>query len=152
MDKYAQNKLLDNSVSDLRLVNCLKDLISMPECTKIRIATGYWDLPGTKLVYDELKEFLEVRGGELEILIGEDPHLYKSQLSELPKGERFPDFYIKQDFEKLTYFYLIHNKVVNFVYAVYQNFAFLKLQDTDDRSDCSTFTGTVMADKSVNFA
>ena len=102
MDKYAQNKLLDNSVSDLRLVNCLKDLISMPECTKIRIATGYWDLPGTKLIYDELKEFLEVHGGELEILIGEDPHLYKSQLSELPKGEHFPDFYIKQDFSKLT--------------------------------------------------
>ena len=102
MDKYAQNKLLDNSNDELRLSNCLKYLISMPECKKIRIATGYWDLPGTKLIYNELKDFLEVRGGELEILIGEDPHLYKSQLSELPKGEHFPDFYIKQDFEKLT--------------------------------------------------
>ncbi len=102
MDKYAQNNLLDNSKDELRLSNCLKYLISMPECKKIRIATGYWDLPGTKLIYDELKDFLEVRGGELEILIGEDPHLYKSQLSELPKGEHFPDFYIKNDFAKLT--------------------------------------------------
>lgn len=102
MDKYAQNNLLDNSADELRLATCLKYLIAMPECKKIRIATGYWDLPGTRLVYDELKEFLEVRHGELEILIGEDPHLYKSQLSEMPKGEHFPDFYIKQDFAKLT--------------------------------------------------
>ncbi len=94
--------LLDNSADKFRLANCLRTLIANPTCRKIRIATGYWDLPGTNLVYDELKSFLEDRDGELDLLIGEDPHLHKGNLSALPPGEKFPDFYIRQDYAKLT--------------------------------------------------
>ena len=99
---YDQNKLLDNSNEQLSLRSCLRTLISNPECRKIQIATGYWDLPGTNLLFDELKVFLEERNGKVELLIGEDPHLYGAQLSALPEGEKFPDFYIKRDFAKLT--------------------------------------------------
>ena len=98
---YDHNMLLDNSSEKFRLACCLRTLIANPNCRKIRIATGYWDLPGTNLVYDELKSFLE-RGGELDLLIGEDPHIHKGHLASLPTGEKFPDFYICQDFEKLT--------------------------------------------------
>lgn len=98
---YGHNMLLDNSSDKFRLACCLRTLIANTDCRKIRIATGYWDLPGTNLVYDELKAFLE-RGGELDLLIGEDPHLYKGNLASLPQGETFPDFYIRQDYEKLT--------------------------------------------------
>ena len=57
------------------MVARLKELIADPKCDYIRIATGYWDLPGTNLVYDELKAFLE-RGGKLDILIGQEPMLF----------------------------------------------------------------------------
>ena len=99
---YGHNMLLDNSSDKFRLAFCLRTLIANPNCRKIRIATGYWDLPGTNLVYDELKSFLEDRCGELDLLIGEDPHLHKGNLSSLPPGETFPDFYISQDYAKLT--------------------------------------------------
>ena len=102
---YDQNKLLDNSNEELSLRSCLRTLISNLACKKIQIATGYWDLPGTNLLLDELKSFLDERNGEIELLIGEDPHLYGSQLSALPEGEGFPDFYIKRDFENLSTVY-----------------------------------------------
>ena len=99
---YDQNKLLDNSEAQFRLLTCLHELLSNPDCTRLRIATGYWDLPGTNLLYEPLKQFLEERNGTLELLIGEEPHLSGNQLSALPEGQPFPDFFIKKDFELLT--------------------------------------------------
>ena len=96
-----QNGLIDNSTPQLQMVARLKELIADPKCDYIRIATGYWDLPGTNLVYDELKAFLE-KGGKLDILIGQEPMIFPYQRCDLPEGEKFPDFYIKQDLEKLT--------------------------------------------------
>lgn len=98
--EYTQNLLVDNSKPSLQMVGLLKKLIANPSCNRIRIATGYWDLPGTNLVYDELKVFLE-RGGRLDILIGQEPMLFPYQRCDLPEGEKFPDFFIRQDLEKL---------------------------------------------------
>ena len=67
------NTLLDNS-TDFRMVRYIKDLLNNPQCTELKIATGYWDLPGTKLIYDELKSFFE-RGGRFDLLIGQEPML-----------------------------------------------------------------------------
>lgn len=53
------NALIDNS-EQFRLVKYIKELISRPDCNHIMIATGYWDLPGTALVYEELKDFIFV--------------------------------------------------------------------------------------------
>lgn len=96
-----QNGLIDNSKPSLQMVGRLRKLIADEHCNYIRIATGYWDLPGTNLLYDELKAFLE-RGGKLDILIGQEPMLFPYQRCDLPKGEKFPDFYIKRDLDKLT--------------------------------------------------
>ena len=99
MSRFA-NTLIDNS-DGLRLVTYLKDMIKSGEFNHIRIATGYWDLPGMDLVYDELKLFLD-RGGRLDIMIGEEPQIRSYQLREEYQGQRFPDFNIKQDVDKLS--------------------------------------------------
>lgn len=95
------NGLIDNSKVSLQMVGRLKELISDPKCTHIYIATGYWDLPGTNLLYEELKAFL-ARGGTLQILIGQEPTLLPYQRCDLPQGKKFPDFYIAKDLEKLS--------------------------------------------------
>lgn len=51
------NALIDNS-EQFKLVKYIKELRS--DCNHIMIATGYWDLPGTALVYEELKNFIFV--------------------------------------------------------------------------------------------
>ena len=50
------NALIDNS-EQFKLVKYIKELVSRPDCNHIMIATGYWDLPGTALVYEELNDF-----------------------------------------------------------------------------------------------
>ncbi len=62
------NALIDNS-EQFKLVKYIKQLIANPDCKHIMIATGYWDLPGTALVYEELKDFF-ARDGKLDLLIG----------------------------------------------------------------------------------
>lgn len=92
------NALIDNSERFL-LVKYIKELVSRPECNHIMIATGYWDLPGTALVYEELKDFF-ARGGKLDLLIGQEPQLQYYQASSA--AHQFPDFYIQRDVESLT--------------------------------------------------
>lgn len=92
------NALIDNS-EQFKLVKYIKKLVSSHECNHIMIATGYWDLPGTALVYDELKDFF-VRGGKLDLLIGQEPQLQYYQATQ--EAKQFPDFYIQRDVESLT--------------------------------------------------
>ena len=98
--RKIENTLIDNS-KDFLLVGYLRDIIASGECNHIRIATGYWDLPGTKLLYEELVPFLE-SGGKVDIMIGQEPQLRTYQLrDDLPKEDIFPDFYIQRDINKL---------------------------------------------------
>lgn len=92
------NALIDNS-EQFKLVKYIKELVSRPDCNHIMIATGYWDLPGTALVYEELKDFF-ARGGKLDLLIGQEPQLQYYQASQ--EVRQFPDFYIQRDVESLT--------------------------------------------------
>lgn len=95
------NTLIDNS-DKLKLIETLKELISNPRCNHLQIATGYWDIPGTHLLHDELKKFFE-RGGRLQLLIGKEPQLRSYQLRPLNEHEeKFPDFYIKRDIDRLN--------------------------------------------------
>ena len=99
--KTIENTLIDNS-KDFMLVDYLHDIIQSGDCNHIRIATGYWDLPGMKLLEDVLKDFLG-NGGRLDILIGQEPELRTYQLrKDLTPEERFPDFYIQRDINKLN--------------------------------------------------
>ena len=92
------NALIDNS-EQFKLVKYVKELVSRPDCNHIMIATGYWDLPGTALVYEELKGFF-ARGGKLDLLIGQEPQLQYYQTSQ--EVRQFPDFYIQRDVDSLT--------------------------------------------------
>ena len=92
------NALIDNS-EQFKLIKYIKELVSLPNCNHIMIATGYWDLPGTALVYDELKDFFS-RGGKFDLLIGQEPQLQYYQASS--EAHQFPDFYIQRDVESLT--------------------------------------------------
>ena len=98
---YMKNTLLDNS-EHFFLVDYLNDLIRDTNCNEICIATGYWDLKGTKLLYDTLLPFFE-RNGKLRLLIGQEPTIRSYQLNEaVPQTEKFPDFYIQRDVNQLT--------------------------------------------------
>ena len=72
----TSNTLLDNS-AQFRMVDYLTALLRDERHTELKIATAYWDLPGTKLLYEPLKEFFE-RGGKLDLLIGQEPILRAS--------------------------------------------------------------------------
>lgn len=95
------NSLIDNSEKFL-MKDILRQFIGSGKYNHICIATGYWDLPGMQLVYDELKAFLE-SGGKLDILIGQEPQLRSYQLhAPEDNEERFPDFYLQRDINLLT--------------------------------------------------
>ena len=51
-----QNTLIDNSSEELKLYTILKQGFTNPNISEIKIATGYWDLPGMVLIYDLLIE------------------------------------------------------------------------------------------------
>lgn len=93
------NTLLDNS-KDFRMVRYIKDLLNNPQCTELKIATGYWDLPGTKLVFDELKSFFD-RRGKFDLLIGQEPMLRSYMMTEEAAKVTFPDFYLQRDVDKV---------------------------------------------------
>ncbi len=92
------NVLIDNS-EKFKLIKYVKDLISLPNCNHIQIATGYWDLPGTALIYNELSDFF-ARGGKFDLLIGQEPQLQYYQTFQ--EAHQFPDFYIQKDVDSLT--------------------------------------------------
>ena len=81
------NTIIDNS-ENFKLVDTIKEIIKEPRITQIDIATGYWDIPGTAILADELDKFLERDGTKLRILIGKDPYLF-SQYNKNPKYKDF---------------------------------------------------------------
>ena len=93
------NALIDNSENS-KLVSYIKELITNPKCNHIMIASGYWDLPGTALIQEELQDFFR-RGGKLDLLIGQEPMLQYYQVKK-DEYNKFPDFYIQKDVNKLT--------------------------------------------------
>ena len=93
------NTLIDNS-ENLKMADTLKKCISNDNCKVIKIATGYWDIPGIMLVEEELHQFLEKDGRELQLLIGTDPIVRAYQQESVKKG-RFPEDYIKTDINDL---------------------------------------------------
>ena len=94
--------LLDNSTDALTMVNAIKFLASLPSCNTIKIATGYWDIPGTALVVEQLKDFMKRPDAKVLLLIGADPVVRANQLKNpLHKDAKFPQDYIKRDVHEL---------------------------------------------------
>jgi len=97
-----QNTLIDNSEL-LKMQQALHDCFTMPNLHTVRIATGYWDMPGLALLLDELRAFLSKDGTKLQLLIGKDPYIYANQLQEPKyKGKNYPNDYIRTDIEQLN--------------------------------------------------
>lgn len=97
------NKTLIDNSANLKMVDVLNECIRMPEMDTIRIATGYWDIPGTALVIGELEKFLNYPGTKLKLLIGKDPYVYAKMLKE-PKymGKEYPAEFIRTNIDDLA--------------------------------------------------
>lgn len=95
------NTLIDNS-ENLRMADKLRELILNPDCKIIKIATGFWDIPGLSLVEKQLREFLSKEGTELRLLIGSDPIVKAYQVNNpILKNSQFPEDYIKRELSVL---------------------------------------------------
>ena len=85
------------------MVDTLRKCISDKDINIIRIATGYWDIPGMALLKDELKEYLDREGTVLKLLIGKDPYVYANMVKE-PKyaTKHYPDGFIRIGIDELA--------------------------------------------------
>lgn len=93
--------LLDNSAK-FSMVSYIHKILAEGHYDHIMIGTGYWDLPGTRLLYDDLKAFLD-GGGRLDLMIGQEPEIRGYQTRPLGADEpKFPDFYIQRDINQLS--------------------------------------------------
>ena len=84
-----ESTLLDNT-PNFKLVDKIKQLLNEDDVNEVLIATGYWDIPGTALIANELSEFLSNEGKSVKLLIGKEPIVYEyqvddSQLEEIKK-------------------------------------------------------------------
>ena len=94
------NTLIDNT-DHLKMVDRIRKCIADERCTVIKIATGYWDIPGTALLLSELKDFLKKEGTKLQLMIGSDPIARVEQLKRPIANARFPQDYIKRNLHEL---------------------------------------------------
>ena len=85
------------------MVDTLRKCISDKDVNIIRIATGYWDIPGMALLKDELRDYLDREGTILKLLIGKDPYVYADMVKQ-PKyaAQSYPDGFIKTGIDELA--------------------------------------------------
>ena len=96
------NTLIDNS-ENLKLLDTIKEILKNSELNQIDIATGYWDIPGTSKIADELDNFLKKDGTKLRILIGKDPYLF-AKYNKNPKYkdvQNWPEEFIRTDINNI---------------------------------------------------
>ena len=97
-----QNTLIDNSSSSLSMTSCLRRCIATQGLNEIKIATGYWDIPGIALVVEELNAFLANDDAKLKIVIGREMFVYANQVLSPLVDAKFPQEFMKQDMERLN--------------------------------------------------
>lgn len=76
------------------MLHTLKECFASQDISTVKIATGYWDIPGLTLLADNIKAFLEREGTRLLLLIGKDPYVYASQV----KNPKYKDLSYPADF------------------------------------------------------
>ncbi len=79
--------LVDNSDNGYKMSEVIRACLHDENVTEVCIATGFWDLRGTLLIYDELEEFLSRDCSRFRLLIGKDPYLYTSDAESYTKGK-----------------------------------------------------------------
>lgn len=97
------NKTLIDNSGNLKMVNTLNACISDPSINTIRIATGYWDIPGMALLSDKLREFLNREDAKLKIIIGKDPYVYANMLKKIKIAKpNYPADFIRTDINSIA--------------------------------------------------
>lgn len=97
------NKTLIDNSENLKMVDKLGECIDDTNINTIRIATGYWDIPGMALIADKLKNFLSRDNAKLKIIIGKDPYVYTYELKAPKyKDKSYPKDYIRTDIDGLA--------------------------------------------------
>jgi len=88
------SKIIDNERKQLG--DTLKELSKTHE--HLSIATGYWDLPGTQIIFDEIKNYKSIR-----LLIGQEPLMprYRKKLELETPEQDFPDKDVSFDLASL---------------------------------------------------
>ena len=81
-----ESTLLDNT-NNFKLVDKIKQLLNEDDVNEVLIATGYWDIPGTALIANELSEFLSNEGKSVKLLIGKEPVVYEYQIDDSQLNE-----------------------------------------------------------------
>lgn len=97
-----QNTLIDNSTGNLSMTSILRRCIAAEGLKEIKIATGYWDIPGIALVVEQLRSFLEREDSKLKIVIGREMFVYANQVLSPLVDTSFPQDFMKQDIERLN--------------------------------------------------
>lgn len=96
------NTLIDNSSDQLSMLHTLKECLELQDINTVKIATGYWDIPGLSLLTDDIKAFLKKEGTKLLLLIGKDPYVYASQVKNPKyKDKNYPEDFIRTDLYEL---------------------------------------------------
>lgn len=98
------NTLIDNT-ANLKMVDTLKECINTDGIDTIRIATGFWDIPGTALILDDLEKFLLKVGTKLKLLIGKDPAVRAKMIEDNKvkyQGKKFPEDFIRIHIDELA--------------------------------------------------
>ena len=80
------------------MVSMLRECLTSENVKTVRIATGYWDIPGLALLTDEITAFLSKSDTQLLLLIGKDPYIYASQIKNPKyKDKNYPEDFIRTD-------------------------------------------------------
>ena len=96
------NTLIDNSTEQLSMLHTLRECLALPNVSTVKIATGYWDIPGLALLTDSIRAFLQREGTRLLLLIGKDPYIYASQVKNPKyKDKNYPADFIRTDLFEL---------------------------------------------------
>lgn len=97
-------KIIDNNRKIF--LNVLKEVL--PQYKELSIATGYWDLEGTQLILDQLKDYKKIR-----LLIGREPLLSRDNKQKVVGPEPdYPDRDFFQDLENVVHSPELKNTVI----------------------------------------
>lgn len=83
------------------MTTLLRRCIATEGLNEIKIATGYWDIPGISLVIKELRSFLGKDEAKLKIVIGREMLVYANQVLSPLVDPKFPQEFMKKDLESL---------------------------------------------------
>lgn len=84
------------------MLQSLRECLNTEGIKTVKVATGYWDIPGLALLSDDIRAFLSRIDTKFFLLIGKDPFVYASQLKQ-PKYKdlNYPQDFIRTDINEL---------------------------------------------------